>query len=264
MKHAFLAPLSCCCFLLFANTVTAQPIVDIGLFNDGNGMLEVRLRPDGPFDELVSAISFTIRWNDADGATLGAVSQVMPEALYCPTTKSGPMHVFNGYRYQIFAGFSVTTLADAETAWLGGEEVILIRVPVIGGSTFAIINDDWTADVNNNGNFYISLNGEPSTGSIYSISTGMAGVTTRAPEVSLLPNPTDRVAQLTVTVLEPSDLSLELFDPTGRAIMNTTHPAVTGTYRQALDVETFADGVYFLKLKVGGVALTRRLVVDHD
>lgn len=263
MKPNILAPLFCCGFLQLGTVSRAQPIVDIGLFNDGNGTLEVRLRPDGPFDELVSAISFTIRWNDADGATLGLVSQVAPEMYYCPTSKSGPMHVFNGYRYQIFAGFSLTTLADAESAWLWGEEVVLLQVPIIGGSTFAIVNDDWTADVNNNGNYYISLNGQPSTGSIYSISTGVQTAAVDAPVLSLLPNPTDGLARLTITVPTVAPINLELFDPTGRVVMTNAYPAVVGTFRETLNVGTLADGVYMLRVQVGKSVSTHRLVVDH-
>ena len=121
--------------------------------------------------------------------------------------------------------------------------MVLLQVPVIGGSTFAIVNDDWTADVNNNGNYYISLNGQPSTGSIYSISTGVEAVTPSEAAMSLLPNPADASARLTVSVPTAADLSLELFDASGRAVMKTGYPAIVGTFRETLN--PFHEGTRF-------------------
>ncbi|HMC98355.1 MAG TPA: T9SS type A sorting domain-containing protein, partial [Flavobacteriales bacterium] len=229
----------------------AQPLVDIGLHDNGAGMLEVRLRPDGPFDGLTSSIVFTIRWSDASGATMGLVSQPSPISTYLPVGKSGPMQFDGGYRYQIFSGISLVTLLDAETAWVGGEEVVLCQVPIVGASYFEIVNDPWTANVDHNGDYYISLNGLPRTGEIYSINTGMVQGAGSVPTISVQPNPTDGQARLTVSVQDRESLAIEIFDPTGRSIMKGLRPDVVGIYRETLDMGIFADGVYLLKLSVG-------------
>ena len=81
--------------------------------------------------------------------------------------------------------------------------------------------------------------------------------------MSLLPNPADASARLTVSVPTAADLSLELFDASGRAVMKTGYPASVGTFRETLNLETFADGVYLLKVQIGQSVTTHRLVIDH-
>lgn len=262
MKHLFRALFAPCLFVC-AIAASAQPNVDIGLYDDGSGQLQVRLRPDGPFDGLVSSIVFTIRWSDASGATLGLVSQQSPQSLYLPTGKSGPMQTDGGYRYQIFAGVSLVTLLDAETAWVGGEEIVLCQIPVNGSAYFEIVNDAWTGDVGHNGDYYVSLNGQNRTGSIYSISTQVASLENETPGITLLPNPTEGAARLTLSGAADDQVAVEVFDLTGRCIMKTLRANVTGLYRETLDLSSNADGVYMVKVRVGDTVHTQRLVVDH-
>ena len=262
MNHLF-RPLLASCLLAFSNPASAQPNVDIGLYDNGSGQLQVRLRPDGPFDALVSSIVFTIRWSDASGATLGLVSQQSPESLYLPTGKSGPMQTNGGYRYQVFAGVSLVTLLDAETTWVGGEEIILCQIPVNGSAYFEIVNDAWTGDVGNNGDFYISLNGQNRTGVIYSISTQVTRTEELTTGMTLLPNPTEGTARLTLSVADGDQVAVEVFDLTGRCILKTLRTDVVGLYRETLDLSANADGVYLVKVKVGDATRTQRLVVDH-
>ncbi len=263
MKHPFRA-LFTPCLLFCVIAASAQPNVDIGLYDNGSGQLQVRLRPDGPFDGLVSSIVFTIRWSDASGATLGLVAQQSPQSFYLPTGKSGPMQTDGGYRYQIFAGVSLVTLLDAETAWVGGEEIVLCQIPVNGSAYFEIVNDAWTGDVGHNGDYYISLNGQNRTGSIYSIGTQVAALENEFPSITLLPNPTEGAAILTVPVPVGEALTLEVFDLTGRCIVKSVQAPVAGQYRGTLDLGGNADGVYLVKVRVGDTVHTRRLVVDHQ
>ena len=63
--------------------LTAQPLTDIGLFpNASPNTLEVRLRPDASFNQVVSNLTFTIRWNAnaADSLDAGAITQFFHEA----------------------------------------------------------------------------------------------------------------------------------------------------------------------------------------
>ncbi|MEO8589513.1 MAG: T9SS type A sorting domain-containing protein [Flavobacteriales bacterium] len=262
MKHPVQVLVLCGLLLPWGGAI-AQPIVDIGLYDSGSGQIEVRLRPDGPFDGLASSIVFTVRWNDSDGATLGAVSQPSPISVYLPVGKSGPMQISGGYRYQVFSGISLVTLLDAETAWVGGDEVVVCQVNVVGSSLFEIVNDAWTTDVNHNGDYYISLNGENRTGEIYTISTGMVQGEVDALGIDVQPNPTDGLAQLAVTVPDATPLTVELFDPSGRMIMRNSRPEIMGAHREVVDMGAFADGIYLLKVQVGERISTQRLVVDR-
>ena len=156
----------------------SQPNVDIGLFDAGNNTLEVRLRPDADFDELASAILFTIRWDSASGAHLGNVNQALPELFYLPTAKSGAEVDENGYRYQVFVGLGFFQIGEVPGfpgfTWQAGQEIVLMTIPVEDGSgEFSIINDAWTGDILNNGDFFVSLNGLERTDSIYTDSVDL-------------------------------------------------------------------------------------------
>lgn len=150
-------------------SVSAQPSeVDIGLFKADSSTLEVRLKADGNFTKIVSNVAFTLRWKQFTGARLGNVQQTMPQQGYIPMSKSGSAHEVGQYRYQIFAGFGMNAIDQFNDDWQSGEEVVLMEIPVKDAlGEFQIVNDTWTADVENNGDFYVSLNGTARTGTIY-------------------------------------------------------------------------------------------------
>jgi len=157
--------------LLVSSAVLGQSTitVDVSLHKVGNDTLEVRLRPTQNFNQVVSNVVFTIRWRTSSNSSLGNVIQTFPENVYIPMTKSGNEEDDSGFRYQIFAGFGFFQMSQFGASWTAGQEVVLMRVPVISGAsdTFQIINDAWTGDLNNNGDFYVSLNGTDRTGIIY-------------------------------------------------------------------------------------------------
>src|SRR5690606_1968055 len=102
-------------FLSTAFPAAAQlPIVDIAAVPVG-GQVEVRVRPDAGFNGLFSSIVFTLKWPEADGASLGSVTQQSPVTLYCGVSRSGGEQVDGGYRYQVFVGFGNIPLVDPAT-----------------------------------------------------------------------------------------------------------------------------------------------------
>ncbi|MCB9170741.1 MAG: hypothetical protein H6594_10375, partial [Flavobacteriales bacterium] len=157
----------------------AQPTVDIGLYESSTpGTLELRVRPDGDFDQVVSSLTFTIRWETASGANLGTINQIIDGSL-CPLltaalSKSGDGEVDNGgYRYQTFNCFSNVQLTSCATGpgymWPANQETVIMTIPVTnntGCAHFNIVNDSYTNAENKD--FYISLNGLDRTGTIYS------------------------------------------------------------------------------------------------
>lgn len=259
IKHSLMLLLA-----LFAmGELRAQlPIVDVTLVQTMEGPVEVRIRPDGPFDGLMSSIVFTVRWADGQ-ANLGTVQQFSPVNFYCGVTKSGPEQVSDGFRYQVFAGFGFIPLTEVPTAWTGGEEIVLCRVNVINGSSaFSIVNDDWTNDINNNGNYFISLNGQDRTGEIYTISTAVeeGGVNTGRPVVS--PNPADRFVSITMPedMVGPADL--RIMDAAGRTVRQERLVFQSGT-ATTLDVSALPSGSYMLQVVSGAVSRAHRIVVQH-
>lgn len=239
------------------------PIVDITLAPLESGSVQVRLRPDGNFSGLVSSLVFTVRWLDADGASLGGVSQVSPANFFMPFSKSGPEQVDGIYRYQVFAGFSLVTLEDLETAWVGAEEVIIGEVAVNGGpSLFEIVNDDWTGDINNNGDYYISLNGQDRTGEIYTFSTGGVSGGLEQGGLSILPNPAFGSTTLTMDLSDQvGSVDLRLLDPAGRVVWSVQRSAGPGRIVENLDLQGFAAGAYLLHVRLPQAQFSRRLIV---
>ncbi|MCB0792680.1 MAG: hypothetical protein KDB97_12990, partial [Flavobacteriales bacterium] len=153
--------------------LVAQPTVDIGLFESGTpGTLEVRVLPDGSFNQLMSSLTFTIRWSTASGASLNtaAMAQNCPGGFFISPSGDGEVD-FGGFRYLTFNafGFAQMSAACPGAVWTANTESVIMTIPVInnpGCTDFNIVNDTYTG--NNNKDYYISLNGLDKTGAIYS------------------------------------------------------------------------------------------------
>jgi hypothetical protein len=153
--------------------VVAQPLTDIGLFaGTAPNTLEVRLRPDATFSQVVSSLTFTVRWETASGATLGSLSGL---ALSCPGgiplgPSSDGVRTNGAFSYYTFNAFGFSTLSDAcpTQLWQANVERVIATIPIRPGATcanFSIVNDAYTQAENKN--FFISLNGLPRTDLIY-------------------------------------------------------------------------------------------------
>ena len=85
-----------------------------------------------------------------------------------PIAKSGPERDNGHWRYQVFAGFGFFQMSAYGAVWAANTEVLLMKIPIIGGAdSFRITNDAFTASISVNGNYFVSLNGQPRTGIIY-------------------------------------------------------------------------------------------------
>ena len=163
---------------LSVSTVSAQlpTSVDIGLFPGAvPNTLEVRVLPSASFGQLMSSLTFTIRWETASGATIaGPASLVIGQN--CPSgftiTPSGDGTVTSGgFNYCTFNAFGFSQLADAcaDQVWAANTERVIATIPFRPGgacANFTIAADGYSSSSNRN--YYISLNGSARTGGIYS------------------------------------------------------------------------------------------------
>jgi hypothetical protein len=191
------------------------------------------------------------------------VVQTLPAIQYCSISQSGPEQVSNGFRYQVFAGFGFIPLSNIPTAWVAGQEVVLCRIDVVNGpSSFSIVNDDWTNDINNNGNYFISLNGQDSTGEIYTISTALSDGLSSSEGTTIAPNPADRI--LTVAMPDEQDglVELRVLDAAGRTVKQEQVRFLAGA-PALLDVSSLPAGAYMLHLLSGSESRAHRFVVKH-
>lgn len=164
----------------------AQPVLDIGLFSAGTpNTLEVRVKPNGSsFDQVVSGLTFTLRWNAASGAQPGAIVQNIDGNL-CPLFRvalaadPAGVQTVGGFRYLTYNGFSTATLSSCPASpgysFPAEVETVIARIPVTPGADcaqFAIVNDGYTAAENKD--FFAELNGLDRTGQILTAAAPVA------------------------------------------------------------------------------------------
>lgn len=163
------------CFGILGASGSAQHQLDIGLFPSATpNVLELRVRSAQTFQFVVSEITFTIRWETASGATLGAINLASCPSQTIPLTASGDGEVnVGGFRYKTFSGFGSIQLQQCGTQsgynWPAGQEVVIATFPVsnvTGCANFNIVNDSYTGA--NNKDYYASFGGSPVTGTIFS------------------------------------------------------------------------------------------------
>jgi len=236
------------CAIFVSTSSIAQPNVDITLVDNGNNELEVRVRPDGPFDGIFSSLVFTIKWATVDGADLGAIQQGLPELGYIPTNKSGDQTDTLGDRYQIFAGFGFNPLSTFGASWTANTEYAIMTIPVLNNSsTFEIVNDAWTAGFN--GDYYVSLAGQNKTGIIYpTISTSVPMGPQQDHFVNIVPNPNQGEFTMEFITDHSDDYIIELVNSVGQVIYTKQLDDFSGEYRYEFDLSAESAGVYFLKI----------------
>ncbi len=244
---------------LFAGTAFAQQQqpVDIGLFQNGSE-LEVRLRPSASFDGVVSAVVFTLRWENAGGGAISELQQRSAAQNYVPTNASGNLHDAGIYSYQVYAGFGMEPLTARDMRWEAGKEYVIANIPVAAGAEYTIADDSWTGEESNNGDFYVSLNGVDHTGTIYK---AVAGSTGEAP-FSVTPNPSRGVFVLSIPTVAGEDLSYEVVNTAGQVILKKQLNVEGTSYREEMDLTNHGAGTYHLRLFRNGATETHKIMVN--
>ena len=208
---------------------------------------------------LLSAVLFTVRWERTDGGQLLALDQRGAAATYIPISKSGGVHQDGPFNYQIYAGFGFDRIGDVGPTWEAGKEYVITRIPYSGHGKFSLVNDSWTAVDENNGNYYISLNGYDRTGTIYRSVTNVASVDQ---SVGIVPNPSRGAFTLTVPVEGVDNMSLEILSSSGQVVFKDSPGTTKETYRRDLDITSFGKGNYILRINRNGAVENHKIVVQ--
>jgi hypothetical protein len=236
----------------------AQVRVDVGLYRVGSD-LEVRLRPTEDFQEILSAVVFTLRWERSSDAYPTELLQKSAASIYIPIARAGKVEVSGNYNYQSYAGFGFDLMTTTGEPWRAGQEYTVARIPVLGRGGFALVNDDWTAERENNGDFYVELNGRDRTGIIYK---GMDDVALSAAVATVMPNPNNGQFTFQVEVDSESDITVELFNALGQVVYTDSRNGSEGTYRRDMDVRGMGAGAYQLRVTRNGLAETHKIIVQ--
>jgi hypothetical protein len=200
------------------------------------------------------------RLNDPDG-----------DLVYTGTfTVNGPTYNGIGYRYT-FANDTDGILAEGRGGFDSGRR--RYRYITDSGSTFAFARDAFRSSTevspwerNPTGTY-----AEPFPAS--SIAPGTADPFTvanedgpgRSGELALgaiYPNPTSGLARVNVTTGRDEEVSVRVYDVTGRVVATVTESyLVAGTRMMDIDTRGLAAGVYVLRAEAGNEVATRRLTV---
>ncbi|MCU0319877.1 MAG: T9SS type A sorting domain-containing protein [Flavobacteriales bacterium] len=236
-------------------SMLAQSPVDIGMYRNGD-QLDVYLRPAADFDGIVSSLVFTVRWDGSTGATLGGIQQEGAASQYLPTLRSGAVREVGSQRYQVYAGFGMTPIANAGARWEAGKEYLVASIPVNGKADFELANDAWTSEVKNNADYYLALGGADKTGNIYK----QLASADEDGGVLVQPNPNNGLFAFSFTNRAAMDVTVEVVNSLGQAVFTEELKGFEGTYRKEMDLTTQSNGVYYLRLKRGEGTSTHKIV----
>jgi hypothetical protein len=95
--------------------------------------------------------------------------------------------------------------------------------------------------------------------------TGIVGTTQlEGPDaaVSLYPNPTSGNAWLSLHLNAETEVAVSITDVQGRTLANRNYGILNGSQRIEVNSNNFAQGLYFVKVRMGDTIKTQRLFVD--
>jgi hypothetical protein len=243
---------------LAGSALSAQSRVDIGLYREGSE-LEVRIRPTEDFDGILSAILFTLRWENNSEVRPLNVQQKSAPATYIPVFPTGEVQRSGRFNYQVYTGFGFELVGSTDETWKAGREYTIARIPIEGNGDLELVNDEWTSVLENNGDFFISLNGEDRTGVIYKT---LAAGGSEAQWVTLQPNPNNGQFTLAVELAEPADLRIEVLNGLGQLIMVEELGEFQGQYQRQVDLRALGSGAYQVRVVRNGHADVHKVIVQ--
>jgi hypothetical protein len=118
--------------------------------------------------------------------------------------------------------------------------------------------------------FYISNSSSPNSYVIVDdlafdfSTTGISPISHENFIESIYPTPAIHLASIVYTILEQADVSLDVYDLLGNKINSiVSESQANGRYRAEIDLGSYSNGVYLIKLSTMGRSHIQKLVVQH-
>ncbi len=80
-------------------------------------------------------------------------------------------------------------------------------------------------------------------------------------ELLFTPNPGNGMVAVTFTVAAQQELSLEVFDQGGKQLFMEKIPAFKGDFSRKMEFTHYAEGTYFMHIKVGESLISRKIII---
>ncbi|MDX2246878.1 MAG: T9SS type A sorting domain-containing protein [Bacteroidia bacterium] len=239
---------------LFFSKLIAQPQVSV-LMRYVPGFVEVVLIPDGSFDGVVSNFQLTLTAEGVGGGPF-TLTQPPEAAAYIPMQAAGSPVILGNRFYQKYAGFGLQTLNSQSVGWIAGGEYVIMRLPIATVSWEPGL-DNWTME--NNGQFYVELNGKDRTGSILGASK-LEGLHNNRfspiQSVKVFPNPSRQDITLNLEMTQKTDISASLWNYEGRQLWLTHFTTEAGGQQFSFSLPPLPPSVYLLKLETQDFSFT--------
>lgn len=95
------------------------------------------------------------------------------------------------------------------------------------------------------------------------LATGMEATEGTFAEMSVSPNPVNESLQLSVNLLHPAAIEVEIFSVTGRSTgIRFQTPTVSGIWNKNISISTLVPGMYWLSVRTGNSSITKKMIVQ--
>jgi len=99
--------------------------------------------------------------------------------------------------------------------------------------------------------------------SLVDLSTGIKKLSKEVHRLDIYPNPTAEQTNVEIGLNENTNVEMVLRDITGKVVYEKSHGVMLkGTHQLPIDVSSFANGFYFVNIKVGDAQLSRKIIVN--
>jgi len=82
-------------------------------------------------------------------------------------------------------------------------------------------------------------------------------------DLTIWPNPTDRLINIRIQSATNTEVKINLFDIQGRKVYNTTKESNSGLFNATLDFGKLANGMYLIDVQQGNRKTTKRIIINN-
>jgi hypothetical protein len=82
-------------------------------------------------------------------------------------------------------------------------------------------------------------------------------------DINLFPNPASESVQVSLMLTQDENINIEVLDKDGKVVIDAkSENASEGLFTKTLNVSSFENGIYFVKIKAGTETMVKRLIIQ--